>query len=110
MSVITREQIMRMAQDLSRTASDPAFLKLVEQIQCAPEEEKLQVARGIADVGTLRRYGIEPPADFRISPRTFEEPPDFRAPIEPNLACESGRVIFCYGGVVTVIRVLDERG
>lgn len=74
MELMTAEGIGRMARELSTVAASPAFLELVQRIAAAPAADKLATAQNFADTSTLVQHGIEPPADFRITTRTFEEP------------------------------------
>jgi len=109
MPLVTPQDIARMSRELSTVAASPAFLDLIRSIHDAPESETLATAKSVADVGMLRRHGITPPADFRITTRTFEDPGAIAATSGmPELVCESDRVVFTFGNVVTVVEVVHD--
>ncbi len=112
MPSIRAEDIAQMARDLAKTAASPAFLELVQRIQAAPESEKLGVAQNIADVEMLMKHGIEAPPNFRISTRTFEDPPAYSRDVDvndsPQLACGRDRIVLTFQGIVTVVEVIRD--
>lgn len=73
-ATVTEEQIATMGEELSKIASQPAFLEQLLKIRTAPASERYDAAKKVATVDNLNAKGVPLTSDFRVSTRSFEEP------------------------------------
>jgi hypothetical protein len=63
-----------MAIQLSTIASHPEFVKILQEIEQAPSDERGNVAKELANVEAMAERGIPVPDTFRATTRVFEDP------------------------------------
>ncbi|MFD9412497.1 hypothetical protein ACFWBN_36595 [Streptomyces sp. NPDC059989] len=68
------DELTQQAITLSKMASHPGFLAILDEISQAPEAEQLETAERLATVENLRSKGVPIPDDFRLTTRFFENP------------------------------------
>lgn len=101
---ITDEELHRMAVELAATAAHPEFLEMLQDVQSAPASQRSSVAREVAHVDNVVAKGIPVPNTFRLTTRTFEEPPVGASPSDSPIVTfdgHSGSIAF-HGKVISV--------
>jgi hypothetical protein len=69
-----QQELQKHIEEVARLASHPAMLKALAEIQQAPTDERLDVARRVADRAALKARGLDIGPEFRIALRSFEDP------------------------------------
>ena len=114
MSVVTKEDLYRMADQLVAVGTEERFIEAMQAISRTPAAEQPKVAAELARVDRLVASTDQVPDGLRVSPRWFEDPARAAAngvvePDAPVVVYDDDRGAISWGGVVVLIDARPDR-